>query len=202
MKRLIPLTLLAATIAGCATSPTGRSQLMIVSPDSAIVESQKAYASTVTELDSNQQLITDPAWVKRISTITGRLITEAIKQHPDTADWKWSVAIIDDPDTLNAWCMAGGRMAIYSGIVTQLDLTDDEIARRVVGAASISSQDTVVEIGPGRGALTGHLVACTGDLHLVEIDRELVARLEARFGTSVQVYPEDVPTLSRLRSCR
>ncbi len=71
-------------------------------------------------------------------------------------------------------------------------LTDDEIARRVVGAASISSQDTVVEIGPGRGALTGHLVACTRDLHLVEIDRELVARLEARFGTSVQVYPEDV----------
>ena len=66
-------------------------------------------------------------------------------------------------------------------------LTDDEIARRVVGAASISSQDTVVEIGPGRGALTGHLVACTGDLHLVEIDRELVARLEARFGTSVPV---------------
>ena len=129
MKRLIPLTLLAATIAGCATSPTGRSQLMIVSPDSAIVESQKAYASTVTELASNQQLITDPAWVKRISTITGRLITEAIKQHPDTADWKWSVAIIDDPDTLNAWCMAGGRMAIYSGIVTQLDLTDDEIAQ-------------------------------------------------------------------------
>ncbi|MAY00137.1 MAG: peptidase M48 Ste24p [Oceanospirillaceae bacterium] len=129
MKRLIPVTLLAAAIAGCATSPTGRSQLMIVSPDSAIVESQKAYASTVTELDSNKQLITDPAWVKRISTITGRLVTEAIKLHPETAKWQWSVAIIDDPKTLNAWCMAGGRMAIYSGIVTQLNLNDDEIAQ-------------------------------------------------------------------------
>ena len=129
MKRLIPVTLLAAAIAGCATSPTGRSQLMIVSPDSAIVESQKAYASTVTELDSNKQLITDPAWVKRISTITGRLVTEAIKLHPETAKWQWSVAIIDDPKTLNAWCMACGRMAIYSGIVTQLNLNDDEIAQ-------------------------------------------------------------------------
>ena len=129
MKRLIPVTLLAAAIAGCATSPTGRSQLMIVSPDSAIVESQKAYASTVTELDSNKQLITDPAWVKRISTITGRLVTEAIKLHPETAKWQWSVAIIDDPKTLNAWCMAGGRMAIYSGIVPQLNLNDDEIAQ-------------------------------------------------------------------------
>ena len=129
MKKVISLTLISAAIAGCATTLTGRNQLMIVSPDSAIVESQKAYASTVGELDQNNQLVTDPAWVKRIETITGRLVTEAIKLDPGTKDWKWSVAIIDDPDTLNAWCMAGGRMAIYTGIVTQLNLSDDEIAQ-------------------------------------------------------------------------
>ena len=129
MKALAPLTLLCVALAGCATTPTGRSQLMIVSPKSAIVESQKAYASTVGELDSAKQLITDKAWVERISNITGRLVTEAIKMQPETKDWKWSVAIIDDPQTLNAWCMAGGRMAIYSGIVTQLNLNDDEIAQ-------------------------------------------------------------------------
>ncbi len=129
MKKVISLTLISAAIAGCATTLTGRNQLMIVSPDSAIVESQKAYASTVGELDQNDQLVTDPAWVKRIETITGRLVTEAIKLDPDTKSWDWSVAIIDDPDTLNAWCMAGGRMAIYTGIVTQLSLNDDEIAQ-------------------------------------------------------------------------
>ena len=129
MKKLISLTLISAAIAGCATTLTGRNQLMIVSPNSAIVESEKAYASTVGELDSNKQLITDKAWVNRISNITGRLVTEAIKLQPETKDWKWSVAIIDDPNTLNAWCMAGGRMAIYTGIVTQLNLTDDEIAQ-------------------------------------------------------------------------
>ncbi|WP_300428299.1 M48 family metallopeptidase [uncultured Thalassolituus sp.] len=129
MKPLILASLIGATVAGCATTPTGRSQLMIVSPDSAIVESQKAYASTVGELDQNNQLLTDPSWVKRISDITGRLVTEAIKLQPETKNWEWSVAIIDDPNTLNAWCMAGGRMAIYSGIVTQLNLTDDEIAQ-------------------------------------------------------------------------
>ena len=129
MKKVISLTLISAAIAGCATTLTGRNQLMIVSPDSAIVESQKAYASTVGELDQNDQLVTDPAWVKRIETITGRLVTEAIKLDPDTKSWDWSVAIIDDPDTLNAWCMAGGRMAIYTGIVTQLNLNDDEIAQ-------------------------------------------------------------------------
>lgn len=129
MKKVISLTLISAAIAGCATTLTGRNQLMIVSPNSAIVESQKAYASTVGELDQNDQLVTDPAWVKRIETITGRLVTEAIKLDPDTKSWDWSVAIIDDPDTLNAWCMAGGRMAIYTGIVTQLNLNDDEIAQ-------------------------------------------------------------------------
>ena len=129
MKKLLGLTLLSAAIAGCATSPTGRTQFMLVSPQSAIVESEKAYASTMTELDSESKLITDPAWVKRISTITGRLITEAVKMEPSTKDWKWSVGIIDDPGTLNAWCMAGGRMAIYTGIVSQLNLTDDEIAQ-------------------------------------------------------------------------
>ena len=129
MKKLIGLTLIGAVVAGCATTLTGRNQLMIVSPDSAIVESKKAYASTVGELDQSNQLVTDAQWVNRIETITGRLITEAIKLDPKTKDWAWSVAIIDDPDTLNAWCMAGGRMAIYTGIVTQLNLTDDEIAQ-------------------------------------------------------------------------
>ncbi|MCA6127545.1 MAG: M48 family metallopeptidase [Thalassolituus sp.] len=129
MQKLLITAAITSLMIGCSTSPTGRSQLMLVSPQSAIASSETAYLSTVTELDSNKQLITDSAWVKRIQTITGRLVTEAVAMHPETKDWKWSVAIINDPNTLNAWCMAGGRMAIYSGIVTQLDLTDDEIAQ-------------------------------------------------------------------------
>ncbi|GGX57724.1 M48 family metallopeptidase [Saccharospirillum salsuginis] len=129
MRHLLITGLALLLLSACATSPTGRSQLMLISPEQAISESKSAYASTVTEVTKEHQLISDPAWTDRISTITGRLVTEAIKKYPDTADWEWSVAIIDDPETLNAWCMAGGRMAIYSGIVTKLELTDDEIAQ-------------------------------------------------------------------------
>jgi predicted Zn-dependent protease len=129
MKNIILTGLIVLLISACATSPTGRSQLMLMSPEQAISESKQAYVSTVTEVNKEHKLITDPAWVNRISTITGRLVTEAIRTNPGSADWQWSVAIIDDPETLNAWCMAGGRMAIYSGIVTQLSLTDDEIAQ-------------------------------------------------------------------------
>jgi predicted Zn-dependent protease len=118
-----------AIVSGCATSPTGRNQLMVVSPDTAITESKKAYVSTIEDLDKNKKLVTDPKIVNRIRDITGRLVTEAVKKYPNSQKWEWSVAIIDDEETLNAWCMAGGRMAIYTGIINKLNLSDDEIAQ-------------------------------------------------------------------------
>jgi len=124
-------TLLTAMVlvSGCATSPTGRSQLMLVSPESAIVESRKAYISTVQQLDAENKLLNDPILADRVQVITGRLVAIAIEEFPHTRDWNWSVALIDDPETVNAWCMAGGRMAVYSGLVEKLDLTDAELAQ-------------------------------------------------------------------------
>ena len=37
--------------------------------------------------------------------------------------------VIDDPEVVNAWCMAGGRMAVYTGLIQKLDPTDDELAQ-------------------------------------------------------------------------
>ena len=48
--------------------------------------------------------------------------------YPPSRDWKWSVAVFDEP-TLNAWCMPGGKMAIYTGIIHKLKLSDDEIGQ-------------------------------------------------------------------------
>ena len=50
----------------------------------------------------------------------------------------------------------------------------------------------MVEIGPGRGALTTHLVSSTPHLHLVEIDRDLAASLKEKHGASAQVHAADV----------
>jgi len=121
--------LLYALVAACATSPTGRSQLMLISPQAAVVESKKAYLSTVSELDKKNKLVNDPALAKRVATITGRLVTVAIAKFPETANWEWSVAIIDEPKVVNAWCMAGGRMAVYTGLFNKLQLTDSEFAQ-------------------------------------------------------------------------
>jgi len=53
----------------------------------------------------------------------------AIAKFPETANWEWSVAIIDEPKVVNAWCMAGGRMAVYTGLFNKLQLTDSEFAQ-------------------------------------------------------------------------
>ncbi len=102
---------------------------MLISPESAIVESKRAYLTTVNDLDAKNKLVNDPATVERVRNITGRLVTEAIKKYPRSAIWEWSVAIVDDPETVNAWCMAGGRMAVYTGLFEKLNLTDDEFAQ-------------------------------------------------------------------------
>ncbi len=128
-KRILILTLVSSVLVTCATSPTGRRQLMLVSEESSIVSSKEAYLSTVSELDKNGKLEEDPAINARVKTITGRLITEAIKTRPETANWEWSVVVIDDPEMINAWCMAGGRMAIYTGLLEKIEPTDDELAQ-------------------------------------------------------------------------
>ncbi|MFT7287805.1 MAG: putative Zn-dependent protease [Halieaceae bacterium] len=127
-KRLIAALLLPLLVA-CTTSPTGRSQFMLISPDAAIVESKQAYLTTMKGLDEENKLVDDPLIADRVATITGRLVTEAIALYPNSKDWEWSVAVIDDDATVNAWCMAGGRMAAYTGLFEQLKLTDDEFAQ-------------------------------------------------------------------------
>jgi len=59
-------------------------------------------------------------------------------------------------------------------------LVDDGIIAGIVGAVRPQPADTVVEIGPGLGALTTPLLDRVGRLHVVEIDRDLIARLRER----------------------
>ncbi len=127
--RLFLLLSSLLVLAGCATSPTGRHQLMLVSEQQAIAASKQAYLSQMSELKSKGKLVEGTALNRRIEEITGRLVAQAIKMRPETKNWEWSVEIIDDPDTVNAWCMAGGRMAIYTGLIKKLDPTDDELAQ-------------------------------------------------------------------------
>jgi predicted Zn-dependent protease len=116
-------------LAACATSPTGRRQLMLVSEETAISSSRQAYAQEMGKYQKEGKLVTDPRALKRVNVITERLVAQAVKMRPDSVKWQWSVQVIDDPKTVNAWCMAGGRMALYTGLIMKVDPTDDELAQ-------------------------------------------------------------------------
>ena len=126
----LPALLAVAALAGCSTNPiTGRSQLMIVSEDTANTQSAAAYTQMMGELGKKRQIEADTPRVQKVREITDRLIAQAIGYRPDAASWKWEVRVIGDPKTVNAFCMAGGKMAIYSGMWEKLHATDEEIAQ-------------------------------------------------------------------------
>jgi predicted Zn-dependent protease len=128
-RKLVLALTTALVVAACATSPTGRKQLMLVSEDQAISASRQAYVQEMGKYKQEGKLVTDPQLLKRVEVITERLVAQAVKMRPDSAKWQWSVQIIDEPKTVNAWCMAGGRMAVYTGLIQKVDPTDDELAQ-------------------------------------------------------------------------
>ena len=130
LARIPALTVIGVTLAACAVSPTGRRTLSLVSEDSAIAASSEAYAIQIGELRREGKVLPDSSSAaRRVDAISGRLVAQAVAMRPETADWQWSVEVIDEPEVVNAWCMAGGRMAVYTGLIEKLDPTDDELAQ-------------------------------------------------------------------------
>jgi predicted Zn-dependent protease len=129
-QNALMLAALALVLSGCSVNPvTGRSQLMLVSESSAISASSQAYVEMLTPARKEGRVDSDPQTKQRVQRITERVVAQAVRYRPETADWDWEMSVIDDPDTINAFAMAGGKMAIYTGIIEQLELTDDELAQ-------------------------------------------------------------------------
>lgn len=81
---------------------------------------QKAKVQGALADASNPQL-------QRLRAIAQRLIPYAVQWNPRASQWRWEVNLIVSKQ-INAFCMPGGKIAFYTGIIDQLKLTDDEIA--------------------------------------------------------------------------
>lgn len=128
-EHLLGAALALAVLAGCAANPvTGRSQLMLISGQEAVASSYQAYSAMTASLQQQSKINRDAAKVARIRAITGRLIPHALAWRSDAAHWKWEVNVIDSPE-VNAFCMAGGKMAIYGGFFDHMNPSDDELAQ-------------------------------------------------------------------------
>jgi len=102
---------------------------MLISPNQAISASKDAYVQALAPLQKDGKIDSNPKLAKRVQRVTGRIVAQAIKAYPHTKNWDWQIKVIDEPDTVNAWCMAGGRMAIYTGLINKIKPTDDELAQ-------------------------------------------------------------------------
>ena len=65
--------------------------------------------------------------VRRLRAIAQRIIPHTMGWNPRASNWRWEVNLIGSRQ-INAFCMPGGKIAFYSGILDQLKLTDDEVA--------------------------------------------------------------------------
>lgn len=125
----------AALVAGCATTSTtsggavgvDRQQTMLVSSSEINRQADKAYQETISEARAKKTLNRNSTDLARVRTIVGRLIPVTSVFRADAPGWRWESNVISS-DELNAWCMPGGKIAVYTGLINKLNITDDELA--------------------------------------------------------------------------
>jgi predicted Zn-dependent protease len=86
------------------------------------------YGQMLKQADEKDALVSDDhPQVIRLRAIANKLIPFSHEWNPRAREWKWEVNLLNSSQ-INAFCMPGGKIAFYSGILTKLELTDDEVA--------------------------------------------------------------------------
>ena len=124
-----------AMLTGCQTVRTtqpgvvgvDRPQRMLISSEEMNRGAAEAYLKVQQDAAKKGQLNRDPAQTERVRRIASRLIPSTSFFRPDARSWKWEVNVINS-DEVNAWCMPGGKIGVYSGLISKLNISDDELA--------------------------------------------------------------------------
>ncbi len=120
-------------LGGCVTTTEGgavganRPQLMLISSEKLEQVAAQSYNKLKADASSKGALDQDKAMLERVRAIALRIEPETAVFRRDAPAWKWEVNVISS-DELNAFCMPGGKIMFYSGLITKLHLTDEEIA--------------------------------------------------------------------------
>ncbi len=120
-------------LAGCQTTTSGgavgaeRKQLMLVSSQDLDRMAAQSYNKLKADASAKGTLNTDGAMQRRVQAIAARIEPQTRVFRADAPGWNWEVNVIDSKE-LNAYCMPGGKIVFYSGLIRQLGLSDDEIA--------------------------------------------------------------------------
>ncbi|PXW93899.1 peptidase M48-like protein [Sphaerotilus hippei] len=107
----------------------GRSQFSkLVSAEQIEQAASEQYVQLTQEARQKKALapVSHPQQI-RLQAIADRLIPYTYEWNPRARQWKWEVVLLGE-QTVNAFCMPGGKIAFYWGILQQLQLSDDEVA--------------------------------------------------------------------------
>lgn len=125
--------LMALALGGCATTTApgaigaDRKQLLLVSAAEMNQMAAAAYTEMKGAAEAEDILNKDAALLQRVRAIATRLQPQTGVFRSDAPGWAWEVNVLHS-EQLNAFCMPGGKIMFYSGLINELELSDDEIA--------------------------------------------------------------------------
>ncbi|HQQ73528.1 MAG TPA: M48 family metallopeptidase [Pseudomonadales bacterium] len=162
MKRLFLLVVIVLAVAGCATSPTGRSQLMMVSDDQMAASGQQMFA----QMKQKDTVVQDRVMSEEVYCIVNDLLAQL------PANWQsgWEVQVFEDK-TANAFALPGRKIGVNTGII-KLVKNDSQLAtvigheighviarhaneRASMGMLSQIGQEVAGQINPAGAAVFG-----------------------------------------------
>jgi len=135
LKPVALLVFLSSTLAlvSCETTTqpgtvgVERKQVLLLSSGEVNKSASLAYEQMMKKAAGKDALDRDAAQVARVKGIAQRLTPATAVFRPEAPRWAWEVHVITSGD-VNAWCMPGGKMAVYTGLIEKLKVTDDELA--------------------------------------------------------------------------
>ncbi|WP_137718708.1 M48 family metallopeptidase [Methylobacillus flagellatus] len=116
-----------ATTTNSSVSGVERKQFLMLPESQVESMSIQAYTQTLQEASKNKKLNTDSAELQRVRNISNRLIAHTKVFRADALSWKWEVNV-EESDQVNAYCMPGGKIMVFTGLIDKLKATDDELA--------------------------------------------------------------------------
>ena len=131
-KVLTTLAFTSLLLACASTTRSGavginRSQFLVVSASEVDRLSAISYNEQNQKAKEKNILLTSGPDYERLKAISNRLISQTGVFRDDIRQWSWQLVLINAP-ILNATCAPGGKITFYTGLIEQLNLTDNEIA--------------------------------------------------------------------------
>ena len=100
---------------------------MLIPSSEYFTQANQNYQNLMNGYKSKGVLDRKPDMTKRVLTIAQRITAQVETIKPATKDWTWEMHVINT-STVNAFCTGQGKMAVFEGMITTLNLTDDELA--------------------------------------------------------------------------